>query len=72
MEYRIESAGHLTNEEILRAVDAFLNPGSGLSPGFYPHSGRQIYPTDAMLNLNDFLEILHKAVRRLRGEPAES
>lgn len=39
MEYRIETTGHLTNEEIGRAVDAFLNPGSGPSPGFYPHSG---------------------------------
>ncbi|MBC8154901.1 MAG: hypothetical protein H7Z72_18545 [Bacteroidetes bacterium] len=32
----------------------------------------QLYPTEAMLNFDAFVETLQKAARRLQGEPTES
>ncbi|MBC8154899.1 MAG: hypothetical protein H7Z72_18535 [Bacteroidetes bacterium] len=39
MEYRIETTGYLSDEDVLKAVKRFLNPASGGSPGFYSHTG---------------------------------
>ncbi len=44
MEYRIEATGHLADEDILKAVKAFLNPASGNAPGFHPSTGPIDHP----------------------------